>query len=224
MRRWILLTLLSLFMLASGFVLSGYLHWKRDAAHRVQDEARQAAEAADLRQRIFGHNYFHHEGLFPEMDARLAAFDPAKDASRISLSYVGGMGGPDLHLHLSGDGRLESEVNGVRERLASLSAEQCRSVFMHVLRSGFLNYSESTIELKRELVRPRTNRRVTDQPDTVICVTAPALEVDKTVSIYAPHVELDNYPDIIEYQIFTRIEKDMLSLVPEGKSPWKESR
>ncbi|MCW1916581.1 hypothetical protein OJ996_23540 [Luteolibacter sp. GHJ8] len=224
MRRWILLTLLSLSMLASGFVLSGYLHWTRDVARRDEDEARHAEEVAGLRQRIFGDNYFHHEGLSPEMDSRLAAFDPAKDGSRLSLSYAGGMSGRELHLVLSGDGSLESEENGESERLATIPAGQCRSVFLQVLRSGFLNYSEGTVELKRELLWPGSRRSVTDNPDTVIRITAPMLEIDKTVSIYTPQVELDNYPDIIEYQIFTRIEKDMLALVPEGKSPWKESR
>ena len=50
---------------------------------------------------------------------------------------------------------------------------------------------------------------------------APAMEVEKEVKIYEPEVELRNYPDIVEFQIYLRLEKELLALVPESDPDWK---
>lgn len=179
---------------------------------------------AELRQRIYGPNQFHLAD-FSEAKAQLDAFDPAKSAGSITLSYIGGMdgsiGGSDLHLQLRADGSLSSDNHGRRRLITTIPPERCAAVFRRVLTSGLLNYSEGIIELKKDLLPPDGWKMVTDNPSTEIHVFVPELKTEQTVSVYAPDVELKNFPDIIEFQIITQLEKEILELVPKDYPLWK---
>jgi len=74
--------------------------------------------------------------------------------------------------------------------------------------------------LKKDLDRPISTSHANDAADVEIKISVPELGVNKTVSIYAPDVELKNFPDIIELQIFTRLEREILDLVPKGDPDW----
>lgn len=189
--------------------------------HREFDEEEFRERVREFRQRIFGTNYFHHEGLFTETDAQLAAFDLASSKGSIVLSYTGGMGRGDLSIRLSSDGILTREVDGVSERITAIAPERCKTIFLESLRSGILNYSEGVIELKQDLLRPNSRIHITDSPDTNISISVPELAVEKLVTIYAPDIEAQNYPDIIEFRIFLRIEKEIRDLVPKDYPLWK---
>lgn len=64
------------------------------------------------------------------------------------------------------------------------------------------------------------SKHVSDGSYDEIQITAPELEVDKSICIYVPEVALENYPDIIEFRAFIELEKEILSLVPEDDPEW----
>lgn len=74
--------------------------------------------------------------------------------------------------------------------------------------------------MKKDLDRPNSISFVDDAADVEISISVPELGVNKTVSIYAPDTELKNFPDIIELQILTRLEREILELVPKGDPDW----
>ena len=221
MKRWILCSLVLLATFAAGFASALFLTFR----HASYEEEHFRSSIAELRQRIFGQNYFHLKGVFPEIESQLTAFDPAKGTGSITLSYIGGMdgsiGGSDLHLQLRADGSLYSEDHGNRKLVTTIPPDRCAAVFRRVLTSGILNYSEGVIELKKDLLPPNGWTSVTDNPNTEIRVSVPELKAEQTVSIYAPAVELENFPDIIEFQLITQLEKEILDLVPKDHPLWK---
>lgn len=174
-----------------------------------------------LRQEIYGSNNFHRRDASPEIRTQLTDFSPSKSAEYITLGYVGGLGSSDLHLSLYGDGTLYSEVRGKRQLISTIPHDRCKSFFHRVLTSGILNYSESVVALKKDLLAPNTRRGVTDLPRTEIHISVPDLNVEQVISVYAPVVELANFPDIVEFQLIVQLEKEILSLVPKDYPLWK---
>lgn len=176
---------------------------------------------ADIRQRTYAPNFlFLKEGV-PNIESHSATFDPAKSAGSIMLSYVGGLGGADHSLQLRGDGGLYSIVSGDARLVTTIDHDRCTALFKWFLTSGILNYSDEVVEIKRDLLPPNGWKGVTDNPNTEIHVSIPELKVDKNISAYAPRVELENFPDIIELQLVTQFEKEMLGLVPKDFPLWK---
>ena len=92
---------------------------------------------------------------------------------------------------------------------------------MRVITSGLLNYSDGIGEIKQDLARPDSMSYVTDMPVTEIRISVPELGIDKFISIYAPQVELRNYPDIVELQLVASLENEILSFVPDDDPVWK---
>ena len=56
---------------------------------------------------------------------------------------------------------------------------------------------------------------------TEIHLSVPELEVEKRISIYAPQVELENYPDIIDYQLVVQMTKELRELIPKEFPQWE---
>lgn len=175
-----------------------------------------------LRQEIHKEVYIEES---PVNEAKLAAFVPSKSTEFIALSYVGGLGNSDVHLNLYGDGSLYSEVRGSRQLILMLAHEKCKQFFHRVLTSGILNYSEGIVSLKVQvrIADSKTAQYVTDRARTQIRISIPELKVEKAISVYAPDVEHENYPDIIEFQIITQIETEILELVPKDYPLWGEN-
>ena len=148
-------------------------------------------------------------------------FDPAKSGGLIGLSYVGGFGSADRTLELHGDGQLKAEIGGEVRLLTTLPHEQRVTFFRDVLSSGIFGCSEEVIGLKRDLLLPQNWRQVTDRPTTRILISVPGMRPKLDISVYAPDVELDNFPDIIELKIITRLQDDLLGLVPKNDLFWK---
>lgn len=182
---------------------------------------RWTKEAKSLRQEIYGPNYFHDPETFPEIQAKLTAYTPSGSEEVMTLSYVGGLGGSDTHLGLNGNGELWVDRHGERQLITTLSRERCEAFFRRILTSGILNYSEGVVELKRDLLAPEVGHGVTCSPTTGIRISIPGLEVEKEISIYTPQVELENYPDIVEYQLIAQFENELIALVPKDFPLWE---
>lgn len=220
-KRRLLLFLLMLILLPAAFVAGGIKESLESRNDREFAEEKFRKDVTELRRRIYGTNFFHYEGVFPEIDAQLAAFDPASRKGSIVLSYSGGMGMADRSIRLSSDGALTREMEGISESIATIAPERCKKIFLEALKSGILNYSEGVIELKKDLLAPASSSHVSDNPQTGIRLSIPDLEVENLVTIYAPDIEARDYPDIIEFQIFLRLEKEILAPVPEGYPLWE---
>ncbi len=137
------------------------------------------------------------------------------------MSYVGGYGVSDAHIRIQTNGVVMVTNNDVSREVVALDQARCSEFFMRVITSGLLNYSDEIIEIKQDLERPDSMSGVTDLPMTEIHVSIPELEIDKVISIYAPQVELRNYPDIVELQLVASLENEILSFVPDDDPVWK---
>lgn len=185
----------------------------------TRNEERFKESIYALQQRIYGDNYFHLEGIDPEGKARLNSFDPSKSDATIRLAY-NSICDNACHLTLKGNGTLSSETKSSSRVVTTLDHDRCNAFFRKVLSSGMLNYSQQAVDLKKDLHSSSSIKMVSDAAYVKITISAPKLQVDKTISIYAPDVELENYPDIVELQIFTRLEREILELVPKGDPDW----
>ena len=56
---------------------------------------------------------------------------------------------------------------------------------------------------------------VTDSPTTRFHIQIPELRIDHEFEIYTPDVELENFPDIVEYRSAVAIAAEMNGFVPE---------
>lgn len=165
-----------------------------------------------LRQEIYGSNKFHREDASPDTKELLSSFVPSTNEEYISLAHVGGLGALDYRLTLCGNGSLYKKASGNNQLISNIPRNRCNSFFHQVLTSGILNYSESIVSLKVDLLIPFKLKGVTDRATTEIRISIPKLKIDKVISVYAPDVELQNFPDIIEFQLITQIEKEILDL------------
>jgi hypothetical protein len=215
MKRWLITFLLIVLAFAAGFELAKQFV----IFNGVRDEKRFKESINALQQRIYGDNYFHLEGIDPEGKARLNAFDPSQCDATIQLAYSS-IWNNDCHLTLRGDGTLTSETKSSSRVVTIIDHDRCKAFFRKVLSSGMLNYSQQAVDLKKDLFTYTSIKMVSDAAYVEITISAPELQVHKTVSIYAPDVELENYPDIIELQIFTHLEREILDLVPKGDLDW----
>lgn len=75
--------------------------------------------------------------------------------------------------------------------------------------------------MKRDLLLPQSWKGVTDHPTTRIRISVPEMKAGLDVSVYAPEVDLENFPDIIELKLITRLKNELLALVPKNDSFWK---
>ena len=221
--------LLQLLLILPPLVMAYAAGWR---GHAMQSRSRLESERdyaemklhkdlTKLRQRSYGSNYFHSEGVFPEIEARLAVFDPATSNCSIILSYKGGIGGADRSLRLDGDGSLTKVRDGGTTLITKVDPERCKAFFLATLKSGILNYSEAVVGLKKDLLSPDGLRSVNDLPDSEMRISVPELGVEKLVTIYAPEFEAENYPDIIEFQAFVRIQNELQGFAPSGYPLWR---
>ena len=217
MKPWLITLSLVILAFVAGFQLAS--HFLIVSSNRSEKRFKESIKG--MQQRIYGNNYFHLEGIDPESDVRLNAFDPAKGGGTIRLAYSS-VWNNDCSLTLNGDGALTSETKSGSRVVTTLDHDHCKAFFRAILSSGILNYSQQTVDLKKDLDPPNSTSNVNDAADVEIQISAPELGVTKTVSIYAPFIELRNYPDIIELQIFTRLEREILDLVPKGDPDWSK--
>jgi hypothetical protein len=143
----------------------------------------------------------------------LKKFEPFREDS-VTLSHVGGMGGMDRHIKITGDGAVTVSDSSGTKQVATLTKADCADFFRKVIASGLACYSEGVVELKRDLAYPEKMRSVTCAGMTDFRIVVPGLKVDREFSIYVPEVEQWNYPDIIEYRSAVELEKEMLGFVP----------
>lgn len=215
MKRWLVTLSLVTLAFAAGFQLAS--HFLIVSSNRSEKRFKESIKG--MQQRIYGNNYFHLEGIDSESDVRLNAFDPTKTGGTIRLAYSS-VWNNDCSITLNGDGTLTSETKSGSRVVTTLDRDRCKGFFRKTLSSGLLNYSQQTVELKKDLDRPNSISHINDAADVEISISAPELGVNKTVSIYAPDTELENFPDIIELQIFSRLEREILELVPKGDPDW----
>jgi hypothetical protein len=224
-KRGLLFSFLLLVGFAAGFTSALLLVSYSRHDYDKEREAEFRRSITELRRRIYGQNDFHLKGVSPETESQLTAFDPAKSTGSITVSYVGGLDGSvrgsDDHLQLRADGGLYSEVHGSSQLITTIPPNRCADVFRRVLTSGILNYSEGVIELKKDLLAPESRSSVSDVPNTVIRISVPELKAEQTISICGSDNELENFPDIVEFQLISEIEKEIFDLVPKGYPLWK---
>ena len=225
MKRKLLISFIAILGFVCGWICACIILQQQFAERQARslEQARKELgdKAKNLRQQIFGSNNFHQEEISPIVKAQLAGFAPSKSIEYITLAYIGGLGGSDFHLTLYGDGTIYSEDHGRRQLISTIPPDRCNSFFHRVLTSGILNYSEDIVALKEELLAPDRSIGVTDRANTEIRISVPKLKVEQAISVYAPDVELKNFPDIIEFQTITQIEHEILDLVPKGYPLWK---
>jgi hypothetical protein len=177
-----------------------------------EDTLQYSNNVKSLRQKIYGNNKYHREDASPETKELLSNFAASTDVEYISLAYLGGLGSLDNRLTLYGNGCLYKVVSGKHQLISNIPRDRCNSFFHYVLTSGILNHSESVVSLKVDLLNPIKSKGVTDRPTTEIRISIPQLKVDKVISVDAPDIELQNFPDIIEFQLVTQIEKEIMDL------------
>ena len=228
MKRKILITFIALLGFVCGWICACIVLQRQFAQRQLNlqkelhyDIRKWQDNVKSLRQHIYGSNNFHRDDAAPAIKALLTAFAPSRSTEFITLTYVSGLGDSDHGLNLYGNGTLESEVRGVRQLISTIPNDRCKSFYYRVLTSGILNYSEGIVALKVGLLDSNRSRGVTDRPNTEIRISVPELKINKTISVYAPDVELENFPDIIEFQLITQIEKEILDLVPKDYPLWK---
>jgi len=215
MKRWLVTLSLVILAFVAGFQLAS--HFLIVSSNR--SEKRFKASIKDMQQRIYrGHN-LHEERIDPESKDVLDAFDPAKSGVIIRLAYSS-VWNDDCSLTLKGDGTLTSENKSGSRVVTTLDNDRCKAFFRETLASGLLSYSQQTVDLKKDLNPPNSISFVDDAADVEISISVPELGVNKSVFIYAPDTELKNFPDIIELQILTRLEREILELVPKGDPDW----
>jgi hypothetical protein len=219
-KRSLLIVALTLLSFALGWI-GACLRVQQQASERLARlENQQAESIADIRQRIYGPNYFHEKGISPQDDARLEQFDPLGSKGAFTLSYVGGLGGADIHLTIQADGKILITDHGASREAGRLDQERCADFFRRVITSGILNYSDDVIELKRDLAHPNSMAGRNDAPLTEFHIRVPELEIDKRFSL-DPEIELQNFPDFIEYQRAAALEQEILGFIPKEDPFWK---
>jgi hypothetical protein len=198
----------------------------------VKAERRWAKErvhegVVDLQRNIYGTNTYHFKDFSPEQESQLDSFGKAGSSWEVSIACLGGLvDDPDANprLSLRNDGRLSKAVHGTTTLITTLPRDRCAALFREVLSSGILNYSDGVVQLKKDLERLdpiSSHSSVTCNPKTVIHIQAPDLNVNHDIEIYAPEMELKNYPGIIEFQLVMDFKKKLLALVPDGIEWWK---
>lgn len=195
---------------------------QRSADERIAHEkAGHARDVAQIRQRIYGPNYFHCKGVSPNDDARLEQFNPFGGKGAVSMSYVGGLGGSDSRLQIQADGSVLLTDHGASRKVCVLDQNQCTEFFKRVMKSGILNYSQDVIDLKLDLTRPDTSSGIRDAPMTEFVISVPELQISKEFSICSPKYELKHHPDIIEFQLVAALEDEILGFIPKDDAFWK---
>lgn len=175
-----------------------------------------------IRQHIYIDAYSQSDDPFLNVRSKLDGFVPSKETEYVSLAYVGGMSAGDQRLILHGNGDLYSEFRGKSQLIFTISNERCTSFFRDVLKSGLIDYSAGVVTLKQELLAPKKSIGATDRPITEICIAIPQLDIEKRISVYAPDIELEQFSDIIEFQLVIKFQKKILELVPGNQPPWKK--
>jgi hypothetical protein len=207
MKRLSLLILL-LLVVPLAFYGGIYFSQKRGFDRAAYLESSQAEEVRKLRQTIYGSNYFHSAAHLPKQAARLAGFDPRSQDCFLRLSYLGAK---RRSLELRGDGTLHSTIDGRVSLVTTLGEKETKDVFLRVVSSGLLNYSESTVQLKRALAAVKV---IDGRNDTQFVISVPQLDANKVIEIHELDAEVRNVPDIIEYRLMLDFEKAMTELVP----------
>ncbi|MEO6478167.1 MAG: hypothetical protein ABIQ96_23800 [Luteolibacter sp.] len=178
-------------------------------------------EIKTLRQRIYGSNHYHQKWISPESDERLERLDFSQSGGSITLAYANGLSGRKSNLQIRCDGTFSINKDGVPRLITTLDSTRCADFFKRVITSGLLNYSDDVVEMKRDLKRPNPISDVSDASSVGFVISVPKLDIEKEFSIYAPEVELRNYPDIIEFQLIVAVEKDILNFIPKNDPYWK---
>ena len=220
-RRAIPIAALTLITFALGWVCACF-RAQVSADERIaylKDE--QARLITSIRNRIYGPNYFHNKGISRDDDARLERFDPAGSKGAITMSYVGGLGGADIHLRIQTDGSLFVIDHGASRKVSTLDQDRCADFFRRVLTSGILNFSPDVVELKLDLTQPNVSGGALDAPMTEVQISVPELDIDKKLSILSPKSDLKHYPDMIEFQLIAALEDEIQSFVPKDDPFWK---
>jgi hypothetical protein len=215
MKRLYLLILL-LFVVPLAFFGGVYFNQKKGYDNAGLIKSSHAEEVRELRQTIYGSNRFHSSNYSPDLSEQLSAFDPRSAECFLRLSYERSK---EYSLELRGDGTLLSIVDGKIRRVATLGEEETKEVFLRVISSGLLNYSDDVVKLKRELtVVPAMD----GYPNcTVFVISVPQLNAEKTIRIDYLETEARTFPDIVEYRLMLDSKKTMTDLVPAGVNYWE---
>ena len=151
-----------------------------------------------------------------EKELRLDTFEPTVGENYILLSFVGGFGAPDSKFQLNGNGELHAFTDTTNELVITIPREICKEMFSKVITNGILDYCDGVIDLKKDLLRPHLIGMVTDNPTTLVNISLPKFGIHKQISVYMPEMELENYPDIKEFQLVVDLRKDISKFLPKG--------
>jgi hypothetical protein len=220
-KRAFIIFVLILFTFSLGWI-GACIRLQHQASERIAiDEERQREFIKNIRQRIYGSNYFHSKGISPEDDVRLEQFDSAASKGFITLSYAGGLGKSDTQLTIESNGSVSISEHGATRKVTVLDKGRCAEFFKRVISSGVLNYSNDVIELKQDLTCPPSRVGVMDAPETGFRISVPELGIEKRISLDSPApAQLRSGPDIIEFQLVATLENEILGFVPRNDPFW----
>jgi hypothetical protein len=199
----------------AGWILSKVDSERSIAARIAAIEARHADEVKDHREYAFG-PYFDHlgpDGRPVDQDVALRDFRPTSEDS-VTWSHIGGLGGIDRHIKVSGDGTVAVSDAAGTSKVATLTEVRCSDFFRKVISSGLAGYSDEAVFLKIMLQQPNELSCITCGSTTRVRIVIQELKVDREFDLYLPEVESKNYPDIIEYRSAVEIEKEIQSFAP----------
>ncbi len=204
MKRWLLLIPLLVATFAAGFCFAWYFMVVRT----TYDEQRFRSSIKAMRQRIYGVGEYDIE----PGKSLLAGFDPAKTKGSITFITSSAFSNRQHRLELKNNGDLYSQNGDDIRLVTNIGHDRCKDFFHDFLSSGILNYSQGTVALKKDL--NDSGWRIEDGVFEECLISIPELGIEKRIEISNPDFELEHYPDIIEFQIFCRFEKEIFALVP----------
>jgi hypothetical protein len=185
---------------------------------------RYTKHAISLQENIYRDNDIHTPTRFSLLSDRYKNYSPSSDNSEIRVIFSNPFAGlSGIVLSGQGDiykvnecGKGRSNIEPYERQLVhKISQEKSNVIFSNIINSGILNFDKAVIDLKKDLILDGTPTIVCDASYTFIEISAPSLEVEKIISVYALFSEISDHPHIKEYQILSNIRDQLLALLPE---------
>ena len=179
--------------------------------------------ARSLQATIYGDSYINTPNRISSLSDRYKEYSPSSDNSELRVIFSNGLANRTGGVILSGQGHIY-KVKGrpgaepyERDLVHKISQEKTDIVFSSIINSGVLKFDHAVIDLKKDLMLDQCFGFICDASDTYIEISAPSLEVEKTICVYALNYEISQHPHIREYQILSNIRDQLLALLPESK-------
>jgi|GEM_PF-3527171 len=223
-KKWFLVTISSLIFFSFGSIFA-YIVLKRQFAlvqNKLKNQSRSELDRRHdnfrlLRQHsLVGSSFLRADSCLAD-NSILDDFIASDKNEIISMAYTGGYGGSGWRTILYGDGNIRTFKQDGSQQVTAIPRKQCEAIFRRFIASGILNYHQPVVDLKMALLTPENLKVVTDLDDAEFKIFIPKYGIDRTVVVYAPALQHQNYPDILELRIASTLESEFLNLMPKEK-------